>query len=69
MSRHQRHCNELRELCAAGGVARAIDLAFEHFAHFGRDEEIIELLARSIDETGIDGNVRRRFVELCTSQD
>ena len=45
MSRRQRQFNELRDLCAAGGVVRAIDLAFEHFAQFGRDDEIIDLLA------------------------
>ena len=30
---------------------RAIDLAFEHFAHFGRDDDIIDLLAEAIERT------------------
>jgi hypothetical protein len=50
-----------------GGVARAIDLAFEHFAHFGRDDEIIDLLARTLDESAVAGHARQRFAELCSS--
>ncbi|MEO8265110.1 MAG: hypothetical protein ABI706_06300 [Ilumatobacteraceae bacterium] len=69
MSRRQRHCNELRDLCSAGRVVRAIDLAFEHFAHFGWDDEIIDLLARAIETTGVAGHARQRFAELCASQD
>ena len=45
MTRQQRQIDQLRALCAAGQVARAVDLAFEHFATFGRDENIIDLLA------------------------
>jgi hypothetical protein len=67
MSRRQRHFNELRDLCAAGGVSRAIDLAFEHFAQFGRDDEIIALLARAIEYAGVAGRARQRFAELCAS--
>ena len=69
MSRRQRQFNELRDLCSAGGVARAIDLSFEHFVDFGRDDEIIDLLARAIDDTGVAGRARQRFVELCASHD
>ncbi len=69
MSRRQRQFNELRDLCSAGGVVRAIDLAFEHFAHFGRDDEIIDLLARAIEESGVDGCASRRFAELCAPHD
>ena len=69
MSRRQRQFNELRDLCLAGGVARAIDLAFEHFAHFGRDDEILALLARAIEDAGAGGCVPRRFAELCYSDD
>jgi hypothetical protein len=32
MSRRQRQLDAIRDLCRAGGVARAVDLAFEHFA-------------------------------------
>jgi len=69
MSRRQRQFNELRDLCSAGEVARAIDLAFEHFAYFGRDDEIIDLLARAIDDSGVAGRACQRFVELCASHD
>jgi hypothetical protein len=67
MSRRQRQLDQLRDLCSAGGVVRAIDLAFEHFAHFGRDDEIIDLLARAIDDVGVAGCARLRFDELCAS--
>ena len=46
---------------------RAIDLAFEHFAHFGRDLEIIDLLAQAIEDTDAAGRARQRFAELCAS--
>jgi hypothetical protein len=69
MSRRQRHFNELRDLCCAGAVTRAIDLAFEHFVQFGRDDEIIELLSRAVDYTEATGRARQRFAELCASQD
>jgi hypothetical protein len=68
MSRRQTQCNQLRELCAGGRVARAIDLAFEHFAHFGRDDDIIDLLARAIDDVNVARPARQRFAELCASQ-
>jgi hypothetical protein len=48
-------------------VVHAIDLAFEHFAHFGRDDEIIDLLARAIEDAGVAGRPRQRFAELCAS--
>jgi len=54
-------------LCAAGAVARAIDLAFEHFAHFGRDDEIIDLLARAIDDADVAVRAHQRFAELCSA--
>ena len=69
MSRRQRHCNELRDLCSAGGVVRAIDLTFEHFANFGRDDEIIDLLARAIEDAGVAGRARQRFAELRATRD
>lgn len=69
MSRRQRQLDELRNLCSAGAVPRAIDLAFEHFAHFGRDDEIIDLLADAIEDPGVVGCARQRFIELCAPPD
>ena len=69
MSRRQRQFNELRDLCSAGAVVRAIDLAFEHFAHFGRDDEIVDLLAQAMEDTDVTGRARQRFGELCASHD
>jgi len=67
MSRRQRQFDELQSLCSAGAVARAIDLAYEHFAHFGRDDEIIDLLARAVDGADVAARARQRFAELCSS--
>ena len=64
--RQQRH--ELDALCRAGAVARALDLAFEHFAEFGRDDDVVDLLAAAIEHAGLPGDVCRRFVELRVSQ-
>ena len=69
MSRRQRQINELGDLCSAGAVVRAIDLAFEHFAYFGPDAEIIELLALAIEHGDAAGRARQRFAELCASHD
>ena len=65
MSRWQRQRDELRALCATGALARAIDLAFEHFADFGRDDAIVTLLAEALDGAVVPAGVRRRFGELC----
>jgi len=54
-------------LCSAGAIARAVDLAFEYFAHFGRDDEIIDLLARAVDGADVAARARQRFAELCSS--
>jgi hypothetical protein len=73
MSRRHRQRNELRELCDSGGLSRAgdiarlsraVDLAFEHFADFGRDDDILRLLADTIERTAAPAGVRRRFAEL-----
>ena len=69
MCRRQRELNELRNLCCAGAVAHAIDLAFEHFARFGRDDELIDLLTRAIEASDATGRARQRFAELCASPD
>jgi len=67
MTRQQRHVDELRALCTSGHVARAVDLAFEHFATFGRDEHVIELLAEAVDHGAVGEAIRRRLDELSTS--
>ena len=69
MSHRQRQSNQLRDLCHAGAVVRAIDLAFEHFAHFGRDDDIIEMLTHAMEDPDVAGCARRRFAELCASHD
>jgi hypothetical protein len=69
MSLRQRQSNQLRDLCCAGAVVRAIDLAFEHFAHFGRDDDIIEMLTHAMEDPDVAGRARRRFAELCVSHD
>jgi hypothetical protein len=67
MSRRQRQLAELRDLCGAGGVGRAVDLAFEHFAVFGPDEEVVDLLADAIAQLEAPTGVARRFAELLAS--
>jgi hypothetical protein len=47
--RRRRQVDELLDLCRRGLVARAIDLAFEHFACFGQDDEIVVLLEAAAD--------------------
>jgi hypothetical protein len=69
MSRRQRQRDELRGLCESGAVARAVDLAFHHFADYGRDDELVQTLAAAIDGTAGPAGpmVRRRFTDLCAS--
>jgi hypothetical protein len=69
MSLRQRQSDQLHELCCAGAVVRAVDLAFEHFAHFGRDDKIIEMLTHALEDPDVAGCARRRFAELCASHD
>jgi hypothetical protein len=64
MTRRQRQLDELRALCGAGRVGRAVDLAFEHFSSFGRDEAVIDLLDEATDAVAVPQEVRRRFTEL-----
>jgi hypothetical protein len=64
MSRRQRQAAELRELCRAGDIGRAVDLAFGHFIDFGRDEEVLSLLQSALDATSAPPTIRRRFAEL-----
>lgn len=65
MSRRQRQLDELRALCGSGAVARAVDLAFAHFADFGRDDAVVALLADAVALSGDD--VRARFAALVTT--
>jgi hypothetical protein len=67
MSRRQRQIDELRDLCRSGDVARAIDLAFEHFAHFGRDDHVVEVLEQAVETAQTSDRVRHRFAELRAS--
>lgn len=62
-SRRRRQLDELRALCRGQALARAIDLAFEHFTCFGRDADIVVLIEESLD-AGADDAVRRSFAEL-----
>lgn len=64
MSRRQRQIDELRCLCGTGAVARAVDLAHQHFADFGPDGEVLEMLAAWIDVAEVPDEVRRGLVDL-----
>ena len=62
--RRQRQLTELRDLCRRGLVGRAIDLAFEHFACFGHDDDVVVLLEQVVAETPVSRDVRQRLVAL-----
>jgi hypothetical protein len=64
MSRRQRQRDELHQLCYFGAVARAVDLAFQHFADFGPDDDILALIGDALDRTGAPQSVRQRFAQL-----
>ena len=61
--RRSRQLEELLELCRRGAIARAIDLAFEHVACFGHDDELVVLLAGVVDRQPSD-ELRGRLEEL-----
>jgi hypothetical protein len=42
-----------------------VDLAFAHFADFGRDEELLALLADALERSPATPTLRRRFTQLC----
>lgn len=65
MPRRQRQLDELGGLCRSGAVDRAIDLAFGHFAEFGADGAVLELLAGALASREVPERVRRSFAELC----
>jgi hypothetical protein len=69
MTRHQRQLDELRALCCSGRIDRAVDLAFEHFDCFGRDELVVALLGDAIGHTSVAPPVLARFVELTEDSD
>jgi hypothetical protein len=64
MSCRQRQIDELHCLCRAGEPARAIDLAFEHFARFGRDETVVDLLEQAVDRAPASQRIQSRLSEL-----
>ena len=64
MTRRSRQHAELRRLCDQGQLAHAVDLAFEHFADFGPDDEILTALAAALDQRPATAAVRARFAEL-----
>ena len=70
VSRRRRQLDELRALCRTGGadMSRAIDLAFQHFAEFGYDEDVVNLLTEAVHQAEEAGDVRRRLAELCASK-
>jgi hypothetical protein len=68
LGRRQRQIDELRELCYSSALIRAIHLAFEHFADFSRDDDIMELLADAIERAAAPAGVRRRLAGLRPSQ-
>ena len=67
MSRSQRQVEELRALCECGSLRRAVDLAFQHFADFGRNEEVLVFIADAIERTPVPAAIRRRFLDLQSS--
>ena len=68
MTRRQRQLDELRGLCSIGAIARSIDLAYEHFADFGPDDDIPILIAEAMEHAEVSDGIRRRFAELLASQ-
>jgi hypothetical protein len=64
MSRRDRQRAELHQLCRSESLSRAVDLAFAHFADYGRDEELLVLLAAALERTAASAALRRRFGEL-----
>ncbi len=64
MSRCQRQLDELRSLCGSGAVARAIDLAFAHFADFGHDKGVVAMLTAAVDQRDDATDMRARLAEL-----
>ena len=70
MSRRPRQLDELRALCRPGGaaVSRAIDLAFQHFAEFGYDDDVVNLIIEAVRQADAESDVGRRLDELRASK-
>ena len=68
MSRRQRQIDQLGALCHSGHVARAVDLAFEHFATFGRDERVVDLLTHAVDHHPVGDAIRQRLADLSSGR-
>jgi len=64
MSRRDRQQAELRALCRSGAVAHAVDLAFAHFADFGRDDDLMTVLTDAIGRTPADPGLQRALAQL-----
>jgi hypothetical protein len=67
MSRNDRQRAELLELCRSGSIARAIDLAFQHFADFGPDHHLLEQLRAALNRSEPSPSIRHRFADLCAA--
>ncbi len=68
MTRRQRQLDELRTLCSIGAIGRAIDLAYEHFADFGPDDNIAVLISEALEQAEVPASIRSKFTELLASQ-
>jgi hypothetical protein len=68
MSRRQRQLEELRALCERHSLSHAVDLAFLHFADFGRNDEVLDFIAAAIERAPVRAAVRRRFLDLQSSR-
>ena len=62
--RRRRQLDQLRDLCRRGAIARAIDLAFEHFVCFGQDDDVVVLLEAVVGRADGDADLRRRLAAL-----
>jgi hypothetical protein len=67
MPRSERQAQEICALCDRGALSRAIDLAYQHFADFGRNDQVLDVIADAIERTPVAPAVRRRFVDLRSS--
>jgi hypothetical protein len=63
-ARRQRQLDELAELCGSGRIDRAIDLAFEHIAVFGQDDDVVVLLEAACGCRSVRPEVRCRIDAL-----
>ena len=64
MSRRARQHAEIVRLCRSGALRRALDLAYQHVADFGPDDELAEHLSRAFETTDVSEALRARFAQL-----